>query len=98
MFFLVKAVLSLKENSFKVKTELSWRERYYLFYHSYICISEVVFSTRCNLNPAVDILQNMNLLLTESIKSTLDNSYGIFIDLQKAFDTVDHEILIETGS
>ncbi len=35
--------------------------------------------------------------LTESIKSTLDKNKfgcGIFIDLQKAFDTVNHEILL----
>ena len=36
--------------------------------------------------------------LTEIIREALDNSYfacGIFIDLQKAFDTVDHTILLK---
>ena len=35
--------------------------------------------------------------LTESIRQTLDDrsfGCGIFVDLQKAFDTVDHKILL----
>ena len=38
------------------------------------------------------------LELTEKIRSANDNkkySCGVFLDLQKAFDTVDHDILLK---
>ena len=40
----------------------------------------------------------MNVSLTESVKNLLDSGYvvcGLFIDLEKAFDMVKHNILCE---
>ena len=47
------------------------------------------FRQKCSTSHAV-------INLTENIRQALDMGYigcGIFVDLQKAFDTIDHEIL-----
>ena len=49
-------------------------------------------------NLVFDVITNHVLLeLTEDIRNTIDNDHytvGIFIDLQNAFGTVDHNILL----
>ena len=57
------------------------------------CIYELQFGFRKKHSTSHALLD-----LTEDVRNALDNSEfsaGVFIDLQKAFDTVDHNILIK---
>ena len=66
--------------------------RLYKFLTSYNCIYELQFGFRANYSTNHALIS-----LTEDIRDALDNNNyagGIFIDLQKAFDTVDHDILL----
>ena len=67
--------------------------RLYSFLNLHNCIFELQFGFR-----AKHSTQHALISLTEMIRESLDKSEfacGIFIDLQKAFDTVDHEILLK---
>ena len=67
-------------------------ERLDSFFSNHKCIYIDQFGFRKN-HSTIHALTS----LTEDIRNSLDNSNiacGIFIDLQKAFDTVDHEILL----
>ena len=57
------------------------------------CIYELQFGFRKKHSTSHALLD-----LTEEVRNALDNSEssaGVFIDLQRAFDTVDHNILIK---
>ena len=68
-------------------------ERLYDFLIKHNCIYDLQFGFREKHSTTHALLN-----LTENIRNALDKnefSVGVFIDLQKAFDTVDHKILLE---
>ena len=83
--------ISLLSNINKIIEKLMYY-RLYNFLSSHNCIYKFQFGFRNKYSTTHALLN-----LTEDIRKALDEnlfSIGIFIDLQKAFDTVDHEILL----
>ena len=67
--------------------------RLYEYFESNDLIFSLQFGFRQNHSPSYALLN-----MTEEIKKQIDRGNigcGVFIDFQKAFDTVDHNILIE---
>ena len=84
--------ISLLSNINKIFEKLVY-SRLYSFLTLHNCIYELQFGFR-----AKHSTNHALLSITERIRDALDNSNyacGIFIDLQKAFDTVDHQILLK---
>ena len=84
--------ISLLSNINKIIEKLM-HERLYSFLEKNKCIYELQFGFRA-AHSTTHALND----LTEDIRKAIDNnsfSVGVFIDLQKAFDTVDHDILIK---
>ena len=84
--------ISLLSNINKIYEKIIYK-RLYSFLNHHNCIYDLQFGFReyHSTNHAL-------LSLTENIREALDNNSfacGIFIDLQKAFDTVDHTILLQ---
>ena len=68
-------------------------KRVYEFIEKYNCFYDLQYGFRSKHSTVHALIS-----ITESIRSTLDeNKYvrGIFVDLQKAFDTVKHDILLD---
>ena len=83
--------ISLLSNINKIIEKLM-HKRLYSFLNVNKCIYELQFGFRKNHSTNHALID-----LTEDIRGSLDNNMfavGVFIDLQKAFDTVDHNILL----
>ena len=79
---------SLLSNIEKILEKLMYK-RVYQFLTKNNIIYDLQFGFRKNFSTAHALIN-----LTENIRKALDEGYigcGIFVDLQKAFDTVDHE-------
>ena len=83
--------ISLLSNINKIIEKLAYK-RLNSFLNKYNCIYDLQFGFR-----AKHSTDHALISLTEMVREALDSgkfSCGIFVDLQKAFDTVDHEILL----
>ena len=84
--------ISLLSNINKILEKLMFK-RVYDFLEKYKCIYKLQFGFRSKHSTNHALVD-----ITETIRAALDDKKiagGIFVDLQKAFDTVNHEILIE---
>ena len=83
--------ISLLSNISKIFEKLMY-SRVHNFLDSFKCLYELQFGFRSNTSTNHALIS-----ITETIREAIDSgsfACGVFIDLQKAFDTVDHSILL----
>ena len=83
--------ISLISNISKLLEKLMY-SRLYSFLNVYNCLTDLQFGFRAKHSTSHALIN-----ITEMIREALDTDHfacGVFIDLQKALDTVDHDILI----
>ena len=69
----------------------------YHWIYFFLCNYKLISTNQFDF-PSNDSTEPVLISLTETIKESLDNDEivsGVFIDLQKAFDTFNHEIVLE---
>ena len=84
--------ISLLSNISKLLEKLMY-SRLYSFLKIYNCLNELQFGFQANHSTTHALLS-----ITEKIRNALDTDHfacGVFIDLRKAFDTVEHKILVK---
>ena len=69
----------------------------YNIIYSFLCKHKLINTTQFGFR-SKHSAEHALIILIETVKKYLDDGeivYGVFMDLQKVFDTVNHEILLE---
>ena len=83
--------ISLLSNIEKILEKLMYK-RLYTFLNN----NNIIYNLQCGFRKQYSTFHAL-INITENIRKALDDrnlGYGVFVDFQKAFDTVDHQILL----